>query len=281
LVDDSTKLTRQPQAGQLPPDNIDLSRKASESVLRTIDARIGLTNGIVAQVSSSSTALAASLRADTKPSRPVREASVSGSAKFRRGDDKSSVGNGTLAFFTAADEPTAEQPISYHPPRKPPESVVPPAPSVSFSVAPEYDPRAPTRPRVRRSSLRPPPVSQTFGLDRMLVWGMLLGGVFVAVVVMLVYRLAPVKPSEREQKERLLSTNSSFSTKSLPPSTQQPDSATTIASSVSSATLTVDKASRTGKPRAPSSSPLRGRSTSFQQARQSTSNGGATSLWIE
>ena len=92
-------------------------------------------------------------------------------------------------------------PISYHPPRKPPSSVIPPAPEVSFSVAPEYDPRAPTKPRVRRVSTRPPP-PLLFGLDRMLVWGMVLGGLFVAAVVVLVHRLAPSESNESDRGDR-------------------------------------------------------------------------------
>lgn len=81
-------------------------------------------------------------------------------------------------------------PVSYHPPRPPPPSIAPPAPAASISVANEYDPRAPTKPKVRRASTLPP-APQLLGLDRMLVWGMVLGGLFVAVVVVLVHKLAP------------------------------------------------------------------------------------------
>jgi hypothetical protein len=101
----------------------------------------------------------------------------------------------TLELPVVARVPTVTTPlpaesISYHPPRKPPNSVAPPPPAATISVAPEYDPRAPTKPRVRRISSQPPEVL-LFGLDRMLVWGMLLGGLFVAIVFILVHRLAP------------------------------------------------------------------------------------------
>jgi hypothetical protein len=110
---------------------------------------------------------------------------------------------------TGSDETT--QPISYHPPRKPPTSIVPSRPAASFSVAPEYDPRAPTKPRVRRVSTRPPP-PLLFGLDRMLVWGLVLGGLFVAVVFVLVHRLAPklsTSHSARDGESRSVRENTS------------------------------------------------------------------------
>jgi hypothetical protein len=90
----------------------------------------------------------------------------------------------------AAAERTTQRALSYHPPRHPPGSQAPPPPETSISVAKEYDPRAPTKPRVRRSSTVPPPPA-LFGLDRMLVWGMVLGGLFVAAVIVLVNKLAP------------------------------------------------------------------------------------------
>jgi len=81
----------------------------------------------------------------------------------------------------------------YHPPREPPTSVVPPPAPATFSVAPQYDPKAPTRPKVRRNTSAPPP-PLLFGLDRMLVWGLVLGGLFVAVIVILVRQLALPSP---------------------------------------------------------------------------------------
>jgi hypothetical protein len=87
-------------------------------------------------------------------------------------------------------ERTTQRALSYHPPRIPPESQAPPPPETSISVAKEYDPHAPTKPRVRRASTLPPPPA-LFGLDRMLVWGMVLGGLFVAAVIVLVNKLAP------------------------------------------------------------------------------------------
>ncbi|MGC4070514.1 MAG: hypothetical protein QM784_38780 [Polyangiaceae bacterium] len=91
---------------------------------------------------------------------------------------------------TTAEERTTQRALSYHPPRHPPESQAPPPPETSISVAKEYDPHAPTKPRVRRASTLPPPPA-LFGLDRMLVWGMVLGGLFVAAVIVLVNKLAP------------------------------------------------------------------------------------------
>lgn len=78
---------------------------------------------------------------------------------------------------------------SYHPPCIPPSSVVPPPDAASVSVASEYDPKAPTKPRVRRNSSGPPP-PLLFGLDRMLVWGLVLGGLFVAAIVVIVLQFA-------------------------------------------------------------------------------------------
>lgn len=78
---------------------------------------------------------------------------------------------------------------SYHPPRIPPSSMVPPPAAASFSVASEYDPRAPTKPKLRRNTSAPPP-PLLFGLDRMLVWGLVLGGLFVAAIVIIVHQLA-------------------------------------------------------------------------------------------
>jgi hypothetical protein len=77
----------------------------------------------------------------------------------------------------------------YHPPRTPPPSIAPPPVASSFSVAPQYDPKAPTRPRARRNTSVPSP-PLLFGLDRMLVWGLVLGGLFVAVIVVIVHQLA-------------------------------------------------------------------------------------------
>jgi hypothetical protein len=88
---------------------------------------------------------------------------------------------------SGSDDATA-----YQPPRAPPNSVAPPAAASTFSVAPEYDPRAPTKPKVRRRSSAPPsPPPLLFGLDRMLVWGLILGGLFVGLIVVIVHQLVP------------------------------------------------------------------------------------------
>jgi hypothetical protein len=88
--------------------------------------------------------------------------------------------------------------VAYHAPRTPPTSVAPPPAESTFSVAPEYDPKAPTKPRVRRNT-SVPPAPLLFGMDRMLVWGLVLGGTFVAAIVVLVHRLTSLdaRPQER------------------------------------------------------------------------------------
>lgn len=95
---------------------------------------------------------------------------------------------GTYAASSDLDTKAHGQ-VEYHSPRKPPTSIVPPPAAPSFSVAPQYDPKAPTRPKVRRNPSSPPP-PLLFGLDRMLVWGLVLGGLFVAVIVVIVHQLA-------------------------------------------------------------------------------------------
>ncbi|HEY5958748.1 MAG TPA: hypothetical protein VIV60_19440 [Polyangiaceae bacterium] len=77
---------------------------------------------------------------------------------------------------------------AYHGPRTPPTSIAPPPAESSFSVASEYDPKAPTKPKVRRNT-SVPPAPLLFGMDRMLVWGLVLGGTFVAAIVVIVHQL--------------------------------------------------------------------------------------------
>jgi len=107
--------------------------------------------------------------------------------QLARPNSSSSAAHAERETATEVGEPG----ISYHPPHRPPASVSPPAPTATFSVAPEYDPRAPTKPKFRRGSTVPPPPPLLFGLDRMLVWGMVLGGIFVASIIILVHKLTP------------------------------------------------------------------------------------------
>ncbi len=95
----------------------------------------------------------------------------------------------TPAFSRESAEVSLPAQVEYYPPRQPPTSIAPPPVTSSFSVAPQYDPKAPTRPKARRNTSVPPP-PLLFGLDRMLVWGLVLGGLFVAVIVVIVHQLA-------------------------------------------------------------------------------------------
>jgi hypothetical protein len=107
-------------------------------------------------------------------------------------DASSDVRGLDLGSKQADDRSSSQSPAShaeYHPPRKPPTSVAPPPAAETISVASEYDPRAPTKPKVRRNS-SVPPHPLWFGLDRMLIWGMILGGLFVAAIIIIVHQLA-------------------------------------------------------------------------------------------
>ncbi len=65
-------------------------------------------------------------------------------------------------------------PASYHPPKTPPRLVERPrGPRVSVSVVPECDPRAPTRPRMRRKSSIPPPQPQARPIPHPWLWALL------------------------------------------------------------------------------------------------------------
>lgn len=90
-------------------------------------------------------------------------------------------------------------PVEYHPPRPPPSAVTPPRLEASFSVASDYDPKAATQPRIPRSSMPANPM--LLGLDRMLIWGMLLGGLFVAVIVVIVNQVALTRPRPAAPEE--------------------------------------------------------------------------------
>lgn len=94
-----------------------------------------------------------------------------------------------LATDRAIAEPVERPRYSYHPPKTPP-GMLPPTPIIRerISVVPECDPHAPTRPRMRRGSSLPPP--PTAGRERMLLLGLVMGGLFVAVMV-LVQQLWP------------------------------------------------------------------------------------------
>lgn len=77
---------------------------------------------------------------------------------------------------------------AYHPPKTPPGlEAVPTLERTSVRVAAEYDPKAPTRRRLRRPSTHPPP---TMSAERWLVQGILLGGLFVAVVIVLAHQIS-------------------------------------------------------------------------------------------
>lgn len=80
--------------------------------------------------------------------------------------------------------------VEYHAPRPPPSSVTPPKLEASVCVATDFDPKASTQPRIPRSI---PASPMLLGLDRMLIWGMLLGGLFVAVIVVIVNQVALTK----------------------------------------------------------------------------------------
>lgn len=127
-----------------------------------------------------------------------------------------------LRESSSPNDPSGEPSLSYHPPRPPPESLVPPTPSASISVAPEYDPKAPTKPRFRRVSTVPAP-PLLLGLDRMLVWGLVLGGLFVAITVVLVHHVA--LRSATSQREPVPSRQQAGQTLSEPePEDTQPES---------------------------------------------------------
>lgn len=81
----------------------------------------------------------------------------------------------------------------YYPPRPPPSSTAPEEAQPSFSVASDFDPKAPTQPKIARAS-RVPTTPFLFGLDRMLVWGLVLGGLFVAIIVVIVNQVALIHP---------------------------------------------------------------------------------------
>lgn len=76
---------------------------------------------------------------------------------------------------------------AYFPPKTPPglEAIVV-SECESVRVAPEYDPKAPTRRRLRRPSTVPPRPSIS---GRLLIPGLLIGGLFVALVMVVVQRL--------------------------------------------------------------------------------------------
>lgn len=92
---------------------------------------------------------------------------------------------------SAGGDVTAPGQVEYHAPRPPPSSATPPKLEASVCVATDFDPKAPTQPRIPRSSLPASPM--LLGLDRMLIWGMLLGGLFVAIIVVIVNQVALTK----------------------------------------------------------------------------------------
>lgn len=312
LTDDSPKFTRNQQAGQQSPERSDLSVNDPESILRLLEARLKLSSGGATReggVSEKETIPACATRpvsqrdaVEYTPTPMVIEGAVEstrhwddGGYGFERKTKASPAsvvtrpmpvvqrrsGNDDSASQLLPDERNPESSISYHAPRRPPESIDPPTPLVSFSVAPEYDPRAPTKPRVRRVSTRPP-VPLFSGRDRMLVWGMVLGGGFVAAIVVLVHRLAPSRQVGAEPFDGLRNSAALFSAKSSPaiaapieltlptgtpvPSTKQPvvDAGIAVKREVSAA----------------SSASVRVRKAASQQVNQSATDKSST-LWIE
>ncbi len=97
---------------------------------------------------------------------------------------------GALAPSALASTSSSPGSPSYQPPRKPPalQLLLQTQEHLSVRVAAEYDPRAPTLPKVRRR-VEAPRARWSYG-DHWLVGGLLAGGLFVAGVVVVVHRLA-------------------------------------------------------------------------------------------
>lgn len=147
--------------------------------------------------------------------------------RARIADDGEGGGEGTAAMAPPFSRENAEVSLpgqpEYYPPRQPPTSIAPPPVTSSFSVAPQYDPKAPTRPKARRNtSLPPPPL--LFGLDRMLVWGLVLGGLFVAVIVVIVHQLA-LSSSQRPEHAVIVRDEGTLANENKQPQSQLIESA--------------------------------------------------------
>jgi hypothetical protein len=208
LVDDSSKPIRGEGEGLRPegaPASLDFegSSDKADSILRLLKARLELPDlspsgsmrvgGHAASVDPSlSTAGTEHARipgAEPLEMTPTPMVADSGPAQGAAAENSW----GSNANAMASDDPVGSETMvahsEYHPPRKPPTSVAPPPVGASFSVATEFDPKAPTKPKVRRTTVPPPAL--LFGTDRMLVWGLVLGGLFVALIVVIVRQLVP------------------------------------------------------------------------------------------